>query len=141
MKLASCFRRYLRYFALSAACSAITLFINSDMLVNKFRLQIIATAVFIIGLSVDTYIFASYFGKKKHCNYGIYYPYTMFALTSIAAHFFIKSARWKYLFLPLDIMESFGMSRFFSVITVHTIIILIFMLCIYLGRKKFYGKY
>ena len=141
MKIQSCLKRYLRYLFLSAACSALTLFINSDMLVNKFRLQLIATAIFVVILSVDTYIFASYFGKRKHCNFGIYYPYTMYAITSFIAHFFIKSARWKYLFLPLDVMESFGTSRFVSLIIVHLVTVLIFILCVYMGRKKFYSKY
>lgn len=138
MRIRSCFNRYVRYILQSGICSLLTFFINSDALINKFRLQVISTFVFILIMAVDSYFFGMYFGKRKHLKFGIIYPYAAFFVTTYAGHFLIESARWKYLFLPFDLFESFGLSRFLSLTTVHVVVALTVFLCTYAGRVKFY---
>ena len=138
MRIRSCFNRYIRYILQSGICSLLTFFINSNVLINKFRLQVISTLAFILIMAVDSYFFGLYFGKQKHLKFGIMYPYAMFFLTTYVGHFLIESARWKYLFLPFDLFESFGLSRLLSITLVHVIAVLTALICTYAGRVRFY---
>ncbi len=138
MKVRSCFVRYLRYILQCGICSLLTFFINSDMLLNKFRLQVVSTLLFVIIAAVDSYIFESYFGKRKHFRFGIVYPYAMFMATSYICHFAIKNVRWNYLFLPYDILECFDYSRFLSLTAMHLVVIGVIAVFAKLGKSKFY---
>lgn len=138
MRARSCFIRYLRYVLQCGICSLLTFFINSDMMINRFRLQVVSTVLFIFVLAIDSYMFESYFGKKKHFKFGIVYPYAMFAATSYIFHFAISSVRWNYLFLPYDILECFGFERIISLTVVHIVSILVIAISAKLGKFKFY---
>ena len=138
MRARSCFIRYLRYVLQCGICSLLTFFINSDRLINEFRLQVVSTVLFMLVLAIDSYVFESYFGKKKHFKFGIVYPYAMFAVTSYILHFAIRSVRWNYLFLPYDILECFGFERIYSLTIVHIITIAVISVCAKLGKSKFY---
>ena len=138
MKLRSCVIRYLRYFFINLLCSSLTLFINSDMLINRFRVQLVATVIFLIVCMADAYKFGEYFGKQKHLKYGVVYPYAGFLLTSYICHFMIKTSRFKYLFLPFCVFGYYDIPRLASLTLVHIIICVFMALCLYMGRKKFY---
>ena len=138
MRVQSCINRYARYFFVSLFCSSLTLFINSDMLVNRLGLQLVSTAVFMIFIMVDSYIFSSYFGKNMHIKFGIIYPYAGFVVTSYICHFLITTSRFKYLFLPFCIFTQYNVSRFVSLTLVHLIFSGLMALCLYMGKKKFY---
>lgn len=140
MRTRSCFIRYLRYVLQCGMCSLLTFFINSDMLINEFRLQVVATVMFVAILAIDSYVFESYFGKRKHFKFGIAYPYAMFAATSYIFHFAISSVRWNYLFLPYDILEYFGFCRIYSLTIVHIAVIAVIAVCARLGKLKFYSN-
>ena len=139
MKFRSCLNRYMRYILQSGVCSLLTLFINSDMQLYKFRLYLVAIAAFVIIMAVDSFFFGLYFGKKKHFKYGVIYPYTFFAITSCIGHFLIKSSRLNYLFLPFDFFECFGYTRIVSITLVHIIVIAVVSISLFIGRSRYYN--
>jgi len=138
MKLRSCINRYIRYFFVSILCSLPTLFINSHMLINRFRLHLVSTIIFLIFIMVDSYKFGAYFGKHKHVKYGIIYPFAGLVLTTYICHFLIKSSRFKYLFLHLCTCQYFGIPRFLSMTIIYVVAIGLMSLCLYMGKRKFY---
>lgn len=138
MRLRSCFSRYVRYLLCSCACSVLTFFINSNMLVNKSRIWIISAVLFLIYNIVDSYIFGRYFGKRRHIKYGIVYPYALFMLTTYIGHFAIKSARWRYFFLPFGIFCNYGFSRLLSMSIVHLATLVLLFVCTKIGQIGFY---
>ncbi len=138
MRIRSCFVRYARYMFVSAICSVLTFFMYSKASLNNFRLNVISFILFVIINAVDSYIFESYFGKRKHFKFGIAYPYTMFIFTSYILYFIIKGSRWNYLFLPFEVFTGYGISRLVSLTSVHLIVIFIIAVFSAFGNKKFY---
>lgn len=138
MRLKSCFSRYIRYVLRCVACSALTFFVNSNMLINKSGIWLVSFAIFVLVSAIDSFIFSMYFGKIKHIKYGIIYPYVLFIITTYIGHFAISSARWRYLFLPFEFFGNFGLSRLESISVIHLIVIALMFICAKLGQKKFY---
>ena len=138
MRLRSCFSRYVRYLLRSCACSVLTLFVNSNMMVNKTGIQILSTAIFVLVTMIDSFVFAMYLGRMKHIKYGLIYPYTLFTATVYVGHFLIPTARWRYFFLPFNIFTNYGLSRLMSITAMHILVILFIILFASLGRRKFY---
>ena len=138
MRIRSCIVRYGRYMLVSAACSVFSFFAYSNANLNMFRLMVVSSALFIIANTVDSYIFESYFGKKKHFKFGIAYPYAMFMVTTYILYYIIKGYRWNYLFLPFEVFTSWGMTRLASLTIMHLAVILSISIFAIFGKMQFY---